>query len=59
MKEQNIDPKITADQLVHSVDLNINVYTETALQVRRDAANALESALERSSSAAVQCGINR
>lgn len=46
MKERKIDPKVVADQLGHSLDVNLNVYTETALQLRREAANALEIALE-------------
>ncbi len=45
MRELNIDPKIVADQLGHTLDVNLNVYTQSALAVRRDAVNTLESAL--------------
>jgi integrase len=54
-EEQNIDPKVVADQLGHSLGVDLNVYTETALQVRRDAANALESALGRSTAEPKEC----
>ncbi|MCH7986148.1 MAG: tyrosine-type recombinase/integrase [Acidobacteria bacterium] len=45
MRELNIDPKIVADQLGHTLDVNLNVYTQSALAVRKDAVNTLESAL--------------
>ncbi|HEX5483836.1 MAG TPA: tyrosine-type recombinase/integrase [Terriglobia bacterium] len=48
MREQNVDPKLVADQLGHSLDVNLNVYTETALRLRKQAANALELAIEQS-----------
>jgi integrase len=45
MRELKIDPKIVADQLGHSVDVDLNVYTETALGPREEALNNFESAL--------------
>ena len=45
MRELKVDPKIVADQLGHSVDVNLNVYTKTALGLRKEAVNTLESAL--------------
>ncbi len=51
MREQNVDPKLVADQLGHSLDVNLNVYTETALRLRKQAANALELAIEQSDDA--------
>lgn len=45
MRELNIDPKIVADQLGHTLDVNLNVYTQSALAVRKDAVNTLESVL--------------
>lgn len=48
MREQNVDPKLVADQLGHSLDVNLNVYTDTALSLRKQAANALEFAIEQS-----------
>jgi len=45
MRELDIDPKTVADQLGHSVDVNLNVYTKTALGLRKEAVNTFESAL--------------
>jgi len=45
MRELEVDPKIVADQLGHSVDVNLNVYTKTALGLRKEALNTFESAL--------------
>lgn len=46
MRELDVDPKIVADQLGHSVDVNINVYTKTALGPRKEALDGLESTLQ-------------
>ena len=40
-----VDPKLVADQLGHTLDVNLNVYTETDLVQRREAVNSLETAL--------------
>ena len=45
MHELEVDPKIVADQLGHSVDVNLNVYTKTALGLRKEALDSFESAL--------------
>ena len=45
MRELKVDPKVVADQLGHSVDVNLNVYSKTALGVRKEAVESLESAL--------------
>jgi integrase len=45
MHELKVDPKIVADQLGHSLDVNLNVYTKTALGLRKEAVNTFESAL--------------
>lgn len=45
MRELEVDPKTVADQLGHSVDVNLNVYCKTRLGIRKDALNTLESAL--------------
>jgi integrase len=45
MRELDIDPKTVADQLGHSVDVDLNVYARTALGPRKEALNAFESAL--------------
>jgi integrase len=42
---RDIDPKIVADQLGHSLDVNLNVYTQTGLNKRKEALDTLESAL--------------
>jgi integrase len=45
MRELEVDPKIVADQLGHSVDVNLNVYTKTAIGLRKRALDAMESAV--------------
>jgi hypothetical protein len=45
MRELEVDPKTVADQLGHSVDVNLNVCCKTRLGIRKDALNTLESAL--------------
>lgn len=44
MWELEVDPKVTADQLGHSVDVNQNVYTQTNLNRRLEAVRRLENA---------------
>jgi integrase len=41
-----IGPKVDADQLGHSVDVNLNVYAQTPLNVRKEAVNVLEAAIQ-------------
>ena len=48
MRELKVDPKVVADQLGHSVDVNLNVYSKTALGLRKEAVDALERLLEQS-----------
>ena len=45
MNEIHDDPKLVADQLGHTVDVNQNVYTRASVERRRIAVNALEKAL--------------
>ena len=45
LKELDVDPRVQASQMGHSVDVNENVYTITSLKRRRDAVNALEKAI--------------
>ena len=45
MRELGVDPKVVADQLGHTLDVNLNVYTETNLGLRKEAVETLESAL--------------
>jgi integrase len=51
MRELKVDPKVVADQLGHSVDVNLNVYSKTALGLRKEAVDALERSLEHPNSA--------
>jgi len=44
MWDLQVDPKVTADQLGHSVDVNQNVYTQANLKRRLEAVNRLENA---------------
>ena len=45
MRELGVDPKVVADQLGHTLDVNLNVYTETTTGLRKEAVETLESAL--------------
>jgi integrase len=45
MRELKVEPKAVADQLGHSVDVDLNAYTQTALGQRKEALNSFESAL--------------
>ena len=44
MAARGISPKIVADQQGHTVDVNQNVYTQTPLEIRREAVETLASA---------------
>ena len=39
MNAHGVDPKVVADQQGHMVDVNLNVYTQTPLEIRREAAD--------------------
>jgi integrase len=41
MREGGADPKLVADNMGHSVDVNQNVYTQTPFQMRKEAVDAL------------------
>jgi integrase len=43
MKELGVDAKLVADQLGHQVDVDINTYTLTSVELRQTAVNRLES----------------
>lgn len=45
MNEIHDDPKLVADQLGHTVDVNQNVYTRASVARRKEAVDALENAL--------------
>ena len=45
MRELDVDPKVVADQLGHTLDVNLNVYTQSNLGRRKAAVDTLESAL--------------
>ena len=45
MRELKVDPKLVADQQGHAVDVNLNVYTETPIALKKQAVDGLESAL--------------
>jgi hypothetical protein len=45
MRELEFDPKIVADQLGHSVDVNLNVYSKTSLRIRKKGLDSMESAV--------------
>lgn len=45
MNEISDDPKMVADQLGHTLDVSQNVYTRASVARRKEAVDALESAL--------------
>jgi integrase len=45
MRELGVDPKIVADQQGHTLDVNLNVYTESSIESRIAAVETLGSAL--------------
>ena len=45
MNELKVDPKLVADQLGHTLDVNQNVYTVPNLARRQEAVNMLETAV--------------
>jgi integrase len=45
MRELNVDPKLVADQQGHAVDVNLNVYAQTPVALKKQAVDGLESAL--------------
>lgn len=46
MRELDIDPKLVSDQIGNTLDVNLNVYTQSAISGRAGAVNRLEEALE-------------
>jgi integrase len=49
MSELKVDPKLVADQLGHTLDVNQNVYTLPNLARRQEAVNMLETAIQNAS----------
>ncbi len=45
MKQMKADPKLVADQLGHTVDVNLNVYTQSPVESRQVIVNQLENLL--------------
>ena len=45
MKKLGVDPKLVADQLGHSLDVNQNVYTRVSVEQRKGAVEQFEAAL--------------
>ena len=45
MQLLKVDPKLVADQMGHTLDVNQNVYTQTSLPSREQAVATLENAL--------------
>ena len=46
MNDLRVDPKIVADQLGHTLDVNQNIYTQSGLERRKEAVDSLELALQ-------------
>src|SRR5262249_37112601 len=45
MREFGVDPKIVADLMGHDLSTNLNVYTQTSIEARQEAAETLGSVL--------------
>jgi integrase len=43
MRERGVDPKVTADQQGHNVDVNLNVYSTTSLEERKKAVDRVDA----------------
>jgi len=43
MRELDVDPKVVADQLAHTLDVNLNIYTDSGLERKKEAMNVLEA----------------
>jgi integrase len=46
MNDEGIDPKVISDQLGHTLDVGLNVYTRVALERQIEAVNKLDSRLQ-------------
>jgi hypothetical protein len=44
MNDRGVDPKVIADQQGHTVDVNLNVYSQISMESRREAVETLASA---------------
>ena len=59
MNEIHDDPKLVADQLGHTLDVNQNVYTRVSLMRRKQAVDALEAAVPSGSSSIEEAPLRR
>lgn len=48
MNDEGVDPKVISDQLGHTLDVGMNVYTRVALERQLEAVNRLDSKLQAS-----------
>src|SRR5437016_555579 len=58
MREQEVDPKIVADQQGHDVDVNLNVYSTTSLEQKKKAVDKLDAALSAAKQSQIEPGSN-
>jgi integrase len=45
LHDEGVDPKVISDQLGHTLDVNLNVYTQVGFDRQLEAVNRLDSAL--------------
>jgi len=45
MKRLKADPKLVADQMGHTLDVNQNIYTQSPVELRLELVNQLEALL--------------
>ena len=46
MKQLGVDPKLVADQLGHTLDVNQNIYTQSPVEMRQVALDQFEDSLQ-------------
>ena len=46
MKHLKRDPKVVADQLGHTLDVNQNIYTQAPMELKMEAVNEFEAVLD-------------
>ena len=55
MRDRNVDPKVVADQQGHTLDVNLNVYTETTLERQNRSRSTAPKLKRRSSYTSREC----
>jgi integrase len=59
MRELEVDPKVVADQQGHNIDVNLNVYSTTSLELKKKAVDRLDAALAAAKQSQIEPGSNK